>query len=185
MLILFFSDEWNRFYRPKPLKIVLVCKIDKNDIITLKLCKTIELIKYNVCAKYEPSTKWTMPGIKEKKIMVSSLQSPFEPDLQNTNQLIKTAVVNLLSWRFHNWLGIIKSPSCESLKMFWLAERILLTKSWKIVLLCKIHKNDVIRLKLCQNVQLFVSACNMNILPVLDFELLRKNNFMISFLSGL
>ena len=51
---------------PKHLKTVLVCKMDKNDI-TLKLCKTIELIKYNVCAKYEPFTKWATPGIKEKK----------------------------------------------------------------------------------------------------------------------
>lgn len=48
----------------------------------------------------------------------------------------------------------MKSPSCESLKLFWLAERILLTKMWKIVLICKIHKNDVIRLKLCQKVDL-------------------------------
>ena len=71
--------------------------MDKNDIITLKLCKTIELIKCNVCAKYEPSAKWTMPGIKEKNIMTSALQGPFEPDSQNTDKLIKTAVVNLLS----------------------------------------------------------------------------------------
>ena len=55
------------------------------------------MIKCNVCAKYEPSTKWTMPGIKGKKFMTSSLQGPFEPDSQNTDQLIKTAVVNLLS----------------------------------------------------------------------------------------
>ena len=65
--------------------------------MTLKLCKTIELIKCNVCAKYEPFTKWTTSGIKEKKFMTSSLQDPFEPDPQNTDQLIKTAVVNLLS----------------------------------------------------------------------------------------
>ena len=145
-----------RIYRPKPLKTVLVCKMDKNDIITLKLWKTIELIKCNVWGKYEPFTKWTTPGIKEKKIMTSSLQDPFETLSQNTDQLIKTAVVNLLSWRFHDWLGIIKYPSCESLKLFWLAERILLTKSWKIVLVCKIHKNDVIRLKLCQKIDLTV-----------------------------
>ena len=80
-----------------PLKTVLVCKMDKNDIITLKLCKTIELIKCNVCAKYELSAKWTMPDIREKKIMTSSQQGPFEPDSQNTDKLIKTAVVNLLS----------------------------------------------------------------------------------------
>ena len=54
--------------------------MDKNDIITLKICKTIELIKCNVCAKYEPSATWTMPGIKEKNIMTSALQGPFEPD---------------------------------------------------------------------------------------------------------
>ena len=71
--------------------------MDKNDVITLKLCKTIEMIKCNVCAKYEPSTKWTMPGIKEKNFMTSTLQGSFEPDSQNTDQLIKTAVVNLLS----------------------------------------------------------------------------------------
>ena len=54
--------------------------MDKKDIITLTLFKTIELIKCNVCAKYEPSAKWTMPGIKEKKNMPSALQGPFEPD---------------------------------------------------------------------------------------------------------
>ena len=115
-----------------------------------------------------------MPGIKEKNIMTSALQGHFEPDSQNTDKLIKTAVVNLLSWCFHDWLGIIKSPSCESLKLYWLAERILMSKSGKIVLVCKIHKNDIIRLKLCQKVQLFISACNMNIFTVLDFELLRE-----------
>ena len=156
MLILGFFYEWNRFYRPKSLKTVLVCKMDKNHVITWKLCKRIELIRCNVCAKYEPFMKWKTTGIKEKKIMSSSLQGPFEPDSQNTDQLIKTAAVNLLGWRFHDWLGIMKSPSSESLKLFWLAERILLTKSWKIVLVCKIHKNDVIRLKLCQKVDLTV-----------------------------
>ena len=35
--------------------------------------------------------------LKKKKCMTSSLQDPFEPDSQNTDQLIKTAVVNLLS----------------------------------------------------------------------------------------
>ena len=70
--------------------------MDKNQVITLKLCKRIELIRCNVCAKYEPFMKWTTPGIKEKKIMSSSLQGPFEPDSQNTDQLIKTAAVNLL-----------------------------------------------------------------------------------------
>ena len=49
--------------------------------------------------------------------MSSSLQGPFEPDSQNTDQLIKTAAVNLLGWRFHDSLGIIKSPSSESLKL--------------------------------------------------------------------
>ena len=105
--------------------------------------------------------------------------------LLNQIHKIQTSLKNLLSWRFHDWLGIIKSPSCESLKLFWFPELTSMTKSWKIVLACKIHKNDVIRLKLCQKVQLFISACNMNILTVLDFELLRKNNFMASFLSGL
>ena len=71
--------------------------MDKNDIITLKLCKTTELIQCNVCAKYEPSTKWETPGIKEKNFMMSSLQGPFEPDSQSTDQLIKTTVVNLLN----------------------------------------------------------------------------------------
>ena len=49
-----------------PLKTDLVCKMDKYDIITLKLLETIELIKCNVCAKYEPFTKWTTPEIKLK-----------------------------------------------------------------------------------------------------------------------
>ena len=92
-----FFDERNRFYRPKPLKTVLVCKMHKNDVITLKLCKTIELIICNVCVKYESSTKCTSPRIKENKFMSSSLQGPLEPDSKNTNQLIKTAVGNLLS----------------------------------------------------------------------------------------
>ena len=70
--------------------------MDKNHVITLKLCKRIELIRCNVCAKYEPFMKWTMAEIKEKKIMLSSLQGPFEPDSQNTDHLIKTAAVNLL-----------------------------------------------------------------------------------------
>ena len=47
--------------------------------------------------KYEPSTKWTAPGIKENKFMTSSLQGPLEPDLQNTDQLINNTVVHLLS----------------------------------------------------------------------------------------
>ena len=63
----------------------------------MKLCKTIELIKCNVCAKYEPSTKWTMPGIKENRIMTSSLWGPLEPDSKNTDQPIKTVMVNPLS----------------------------------------------------------------------------------------
>ena len=69
----------------------------KNDVITLKLCKKIELIKCNVRVKYEPSTDWTTPGIKEYRFITSSLQGPLEPDSKNTDQLIKTAVVNLLS----------------------------------------------------------------------------------------
>ena len=69
----------------------------KNDVITLKLCKTIELIKCNVCVKYEPSTKCTTPGIKENKSMTSSLQGPVKADSKNTDQLLKTAAVNLLS----------------------------------------------------------------------------------------
>ena len=52
----------------------------KNDVITLKLCETIELIKCNVCVKYEPSTKWTTSGIKENKFLTSSLQGPLEHD---------------------------------------------------------------------------------------------------------
>ena len=63
----------------------------------MKLCKTIELIKCNVCAKYEPSTKRTMPGIIENRIMTSSLQGPLEPDSKNTDQPIKTVMVNPLS----------------------------------------------------------------------------------------
>ena len=69
----------------------------KNDVITLKLCKTIELIKYNVCVKYEPSTSYKTPGIKENRFITLSLQGPLEPDSKNTDQLIKTAVINLLS----------------------------------------------------------------------------------------
>ena len=63
----------------------------------MKLCKTIELIKCNVCAKYEPSTKRTMPGIIENRIMTSSLQGPLEADSKNTDQPIKTVMVNPLS----------------------------------------------------------------------------------------
>ena len=33
----------------------------------------------------------------KKKNMTSSLRGPFEPDSQDTDKLIKTAVVNLLS----------------------------------------------------------------------------------------
>ena len=69
----------------------------KNDVITLKLCKRIELIKCNVFVKYEPSAKWATPEIKENRFMTSCLQGPFEPDSKNTDQLIKNAVVNLLS----------------------------------------------------------------------------------------
>ena len=50
--------------------------------------------KLNVmCVKYEPSMKWTMSGIKEKRFMKSSLQSPLKPDSKNTDQPIKNAVV--------------------------------------------------------------------------------------------
>ena len=76
--------------------------MDKNDIITLKLCKTKELIKCNVCAKYEPSATWTMPGIKEKNIMTSALQGPFEPDSQNTDKLIKTFELTFSLLTRHN-----------------------------------------------------------------------------------
>ena len=124
------------------------------QVITLKLCKTIELIKCNVSAKYEPSTKWAIPGIKENRFITSSLQGPLRPDSKNTDWLIKTGVVNLLSWNFQGWLGIIKSPSFESLRLFRLSEWIWRTETWKIVLVCKTYKNDVIRLKLCQKVDL-------------------------------
>ena len=76
--------------------------MDKNDIITLKLCKRIELIKCNVCAKYEPSAKWNMPGIKEKIIMTSALQGPFEPDSQNTDKLKKSFELTFLRLTRHN-----------------------------------------------------------------------------------
>ena len=124
----------------------------KNDVITLKLCKTIELIKCNVCMKYEPSTKCATQGIKENKFMTSSLQVSLETDSRNTDQLIKTAVANLSSWSFQDWLGIIKPSIYESVKLFRLPERILLTKTWKTVLVCRIHKNDVIRRTLWQKV---------------------------------
>ena len=68
----------------------------KNHVIILKICKTIALIKCNVCVKYEPSTKWTTPEFKGNRFRTSSLQSPLEPDLKNTDQLIKTSVVTLL-----------------------------------------------------------------------------------------
>ena len=51
----------------------------QNNVITLKLCKTIELIKCNVCMKYEPSAKCKTPGIKENEFTTSSLQGPLEP----------------------------------------------------------------------------------------------------------
>ena len=76
----FFFDEWNQFYIAKSLKTVLICKMHKNDVIALKLCSTIELIKCNVCMEYEPSTKCTTPGIKKNKFMTSSLHGPFELD---------------------------------------------------------------------------------------------------------
>ena len=57
----------------------------------------MELIKFKVCVEYEPSTKCTTPGIKENKFMTSSLQGPLELDSENTDQLIKVAVLNLLS----------------------------------------------------------------------------------------
>ena len=103
------------FLRPEPLKTVLVCKIPKNDVITLKFSKTIELIKCNVCVKYEPSTKWTKPEIKER-FMTSSLQGFLKPDSKNTDQLIKTAVVNLLSWNFQDWLGTIMCHAKTKIK---------------------------------------------------------------------
>ena len=105
-------------------------------------------------AKYESSTKWATPGIKENRFITSSLQDTLEPDSKNTDWPIKTVEVDLLSLRFQDWLGIIKSPSCESLRLFRLSEWILETKMWKIVLVCKTYKNDVIRLKLCHNVDL-------------------------------
>ena len=57
----------------------------------------MELIKFKVCVEYESSTKCTTPGIKENKFMTSSLQGPLELDSENTDQLIKVAVLNLLS----------------------------------------------------------------------------------------
>ena len=78
-------------------KNILVCKMHKNDVITLKLCKTMELIQCNVCMKYEHSTKFTTPGSKENRFMASSLQGSLEPDSKNANQLIKTVVIYLLN----------------------------------------------------------------------------------------
>ena len=120
-------------------------------------CKTIELIKCNVCMKYEHSTKWVTPGIKENRFITSSLQGPLKPDSKKTEQLIKSTVFNLRSWNFEDWLDMIRSQSCESLKLVRSTEWILLTeKSQKIFLICKIHKKDIIRLKLFQTVYLKV-----------------------------
>ena len=127
----------------------------------------------------------TTLGIKESRFMTSSSQGPLEPDSKNTDQLIKTTVVNLLSWNFQDWLTIIKYPICESLKLIRLAERILVNKTWKIVLVCTTHKNDAFKLKLCQMVDLITLYKCVNILPVLDLELLMKIDFMTSFSSGL
>ena len=127
----------------------------------------------------------TTLGIKESRFMTSSSQGPLEPDSKNTDQLIKTTVVNLLSWNFQDWLSIIKYLICESLKSIRLAERILVNKTWKIVLVCKTHKNDAFKLKLCQMVDLITLYKCVNILPVLDLELLMKIDFMTSFSSGL
>ena len=44
--------------------------------------------------KYEPSKNCTTTGIKENKFITSYLQGPLEPDSKNTDQLIKTSVVN-------------------------------------------------------------------------------------------
>ena len=66
----------------------LVCKMRKNDVITSKLSKTIELIKYNVCVKYKSSTKCATQGNKEQIYDVIFAGS--EPD-SYTDQLIKTA----------------------------------------------------------------------------------------------
>ena len=131
MLILFLFDKWNRFYRPMLLKTVLVFKMHINDVITLKLCKAIELIKCNVCVKYEFSTKWVTPGNKENRFMTSSFKGPLKPDSKNTYQLIISTVFYLLIWNFQDWLDIIWSPSRESLKLVRSAERILLTKNCK------------------------------------------------------
>ena len=70
--------------------------------MTLKLCKTIELSKCNVSAKYESSTKWATPGIKENRFITSSLQDSLELDSKNTDWPIKTVEVDLLSLRFQD-----------------------------------------------------------------------------------
>ena len=127
-----------------------------------------------MCVKHELSTKRATLGIKESRFMTSSSQGPLEPGSKNTDQLIKTTVVNLLSWNFQDWLSIIKYLICESLKLIRLAERILVNKTWKIVLVCKTHKNDAFKLKLCQMVDLITLNKCVNILPVLDLELSMK-----------
>ena len=87
------------FWRMKPIlktqtpKNVLVCKMRKNDVITSKLSKTIELIKY-MCVKYKSSTKWATQGNKEQIYDVIFAGS--ESD-SNTDQLIKTAQ-RVLDW---------------------------------------------------------------------------------------
>ena len=87
------------FWRMKPIlktqtpKNVLVCKMRKNDVITSKLSKTIELIKY-VCVKYKSSTKWATQGNKEQIYDVIFAGS--ESD-SNRDQLIKTAQ-GVLDW---------------------------------------------------------------------------------------
>ena len=106
--VFFLTNEID-FTDQNPKKNFLVCEMHKNVVITMKLWKAIEMI-----------------------------MDPFQPDSKNIDQSIKTAVANLLGWNFEDWLNIVKSPSCESLKLFLLAEQNA-TKTWKIILVCKIY----------------------------------------------
>ena len=53
-------------------------------------------------AKYESSTKWATPGIKDNRFITSSLQDSLELDSKNTDWPIKTVEVDLLSLRFQD-----------------------------------------------------------------------------------
>ena len=114
--------------------------------------------------KCEPSTKSAVPGIKENRFMTSSLQGPLEPDSKNTDQFIKTAVVNLLSWNFQ------RNLSYQGKTILWC----------RFCLVCKIHKMAVKNWKHAENDLCSLKFSNMYRVFVIFRPILTANRMYLT-----